>query len=174
MMKLPIKISSRHRGKILGLDSEAETMTLLGPAGETLEAVSWEVVIDFIQSSVKETRSHQAVRNYPRSRLAAKVRYVTPDHKHFDSVTCEIGGGGIFIEAHLPPKLGTALSLELILPDDPTMPINAQGKVAWIRPGEEHYVFFPGMGVQFTEISEKGRARLMTMVKTLDHARQGS
>jgi Tfp pilus assembly protein PilZ len=54
------------------------------------------------------------------------------------------------------------------------MPINAQGKVAWIRPGEEHYVFFPGMGVQFTEISEKGRARLMTMVKTLDHARQGS
>jgi hypothetical protein len=30
------------------------------------------------------------------------------------------------------------------------------------------------MGVQFTEISESGRERLMTMVKTLDHARQGS
>ena len=174
MMKLPIKISSRHRGKILGLDSEAETMTLLDPTGEPLEAVSWEAVIDFIQGSVKEVRSHQAVRNYPRSRLAAKVRYVTPDHKHFDSVTCEIGGGGIFIESHLPPQLGTALSLELILPDDPTAPIKAQGKVAWIRPGEEHYMFFPGMGIQFTEISETGRARLLTMVKTLDHARQGS
>ena len=174
MMKLPIKISSRHRGKVLGLDSEAETMTLLDPTGEPLEAVSWEAVIDFIQSSVKEVRSHQAVRNYPRSRLAAKVRYVTPDHKHFDSVTCEIGGGGIFIESHLPPQLGTALSLELILPDDPTAPIKAQGKVAWIRPGEEHYMFFPGMGIQFTEISETGRARLLTMVKTLDHARQGS
>ena len=174
MMKLPIKISSRHRGKVLGLDSEAETMTLLGPTGEPLEAVSWEAVIDFIQSSVKDVRSHQAVRNYPRSRLAAKVRYVTPDHKHFDSVTCEIGGGGIFIESHLPPQLGTALSLELILPDDPTAPIKAQGKVAWIRPGEEHYMFFPGMGIQFTEISETGRARLLTMVKTLDHARQGS
>ena len=174
MMKLPIKISSRHRGKVLGLDSEAETMTLLGPTGEPLEAVSWEAVIDFMQSSVKEVRSHQAVRNYPRSRLAAKVRYVTPDHKHFDSVTCEIGGGGIFIESHLPPQLGTALSLELILPDDPTAPIKAQGKVAWTRPGEEHYVFFPGMGVQFTEISDTGRARLLSMVKTLDHARQGS
>jgi type IV pilus assembly protein PilZ len=174
MMKLPIKISSRHRGKVLGLDSEAETMTLLGPTGESLGVVSWEAVTDFIQSSVKEARPPQAVRNYPRSRLAAKVRYVTPDRKHFDSVTCEIGGGGIFIETHLPPQLGTALTLELILPDDPTAPINAQGKVAWVRPGEEHYVFFPGMGVQFTEISETGRERLVTMVKTLDHVRQGS
>jgi uncharacterized protein (TIGR02266 family) len=99
---------------------------------------------------------------------------LTPDYKHFDSVTCEIGGGGVFIETHLPSQLGTALALELLLPDDPTTPINAQGKVAWIRTGEEHYAFFPGMGIQFTEISEEGRARLLSMVKALDHARQGS
>ena len=174
MMKLPIKISLRHRGIVLGLDSETETMTLLGPTGEPLGAVSWEVVTDFIQGYVKEAQSHRAVRDYPRSRLAAKVRCLTPDRKQFDSVTCEIGGGGVFIETRLPPQLGTVLALELILPDDPTAPINAQGKVAWIRPGEEHYAFFPGMGVQFTEISETGRARLLTMVKALDHARQGS
>ena len=174
MMKLPIKISLRHRGKVLGLDSETETMTLLGPTGEPLGAVSWEAVTDFIQGYVKEAQSNRAVRNYPRSRLAAKVRCLTPDHKQLDSVTCEIGGGGVFIETRLPPQLGTVLALELILPDDPTAPINAQGKVAWIRPGEEHYAFFPGMGVQFTEISETGRARLLTMVKALDHARQGS
>ena len=173
MMKLPIKISLRHRGKVLGLDNEAETITLLGPTGKPLGTVSWEAVIDFIQGSVKEARSHQAVRNYPRGRLAAKVRYVTPDDKQVDSVTCEIGGGGVFIETHLPPQLGTVLALELLLPDDPIEPIHAQGKVAWIRPGEEHYVFFPGMGVQFTEISDEGRARLLTMVKTLDHARHG-
>ena len=174
MMKLPIKISLRHRGKALGLDSEAETMTLLDPTGEPLGVVSWEAVIDFIQGYVKEARSHRAVRNYPRSRLAAKVRYLTGDHTHVDSITCEIGGGGVFIETHLPPQLGTALALELVLPDDPTAPINAQGTVAWVRPREEHYVFFPEMGVQFTEISEEGRARLLTMVKALDHARQGS
>jgi uncharacterized protein (TIGR02266 family) len=174
MAMLPVKISLRHRGKVLELDREAETMTLLGPTGDPLGAVPWEAVIDFVQGYVKETQSHRAVRNYPRSRLAAKVRFLTPDHKHLDSVTCEIGGGGVFIETHLPPQLGTALALELVLPDDPTTPINAQGTVAWIRPSEEHYVFFPGMGVQFTEISEEGRARLLTMVKTLDHARQGS
>ena len=174
MVMLPVKNSIRHRGKVLELDREAETMTLHGTKSEPLGAVPWDAVIDFVQGYLKETQSHRAVRNYPRSRLAAKVRFLTPDHKHLDSVTCEIGGGGVFIETHLPPQLGTALALELVLPDDPTAPINAQGTVAWIRPSEEHYVFFPGMGVQFTEISEEGRARLLTMVKTLDHARKGS
>ena len=173
-MKLPIKTSLRHQGKVLGLDKDAETMTLLDPTGKLLGTVSWESVVDLIQGSVKEARSHKAVRNYPRSRLAAKVRYVTQDQERFDGVTCEIGGGGIFIETYLPPQLGAALELELILPDDPTAPINAQGKVAWIRPKEERYVFFPGMGVQFTEISETGRERLLTMVKTLDQAGHGS
>ncbi|HEX6824929.1 MAG TPA: hypothetical protein VF077_01325, partial [Nitrospiraceae bacterium] len=98
MVKLPVKISSRHRGKVLELDSKVETMALLNPTGETLGVVSWDAVIDLIHSSIKEDRSHRAVRDYPRSRLAAKVRYVTPDDKQVDSVTCEIGGGGVFIE----------------------------------------------------------------------------
>lgn len=173
MMKFPIKTSSRHRGNILALDSETETITLFSPADKSLGAVSWEAVVDFVQDSVKETRPQRAARDYPRSRLAAKVRYVTQDDRQFDGVTCEIGGGGIFIETQLPPRLGTTLSLALVLPDDPTTPINAQGKVAWIRPNEERYVFFPGMGVQFTEISETGRERLLSMVKSLDHARKG-
>ncbi len=173
-MKLPIKTSLRHQGKVLGLDKEAETMTLLDQTGKPLGTVSWESVVDLIQGSVKEARPHKAVRNYPRGRLAAKVRYVTQGQERFDGVTCEIGGGGIFIESYLPPQLGTTLSLELILPDDPTAPIKAQGKVAWIRPNEERYIFFPGMGVQFTEISEAGRERLVTMVKTLDQADKGS
>lgn len=174
MMNLPVKISMRHRGKVLGLDSEAEKMTLVSPIGEQLGVVSWEAVVDFIQGHVGEGRSHQAARNHSRSHLAAKVRCLTPDHKHFDSVTCEIGGGGVFIETTLPSQIGTALALELVLPDDQTVPITAQGKVAWIRPREEHHVFFPGMGIQFTEISEKGRARIVTMVKSLDQARRGS
>ena len=173
-MKLPSKRSSRHRGKALELDSESETMKLIGPKGESLGAVSWDAVMDFIQGYVEEARSHRAVRNYPRSRLAVKVNYLTPDHKQFESVTGEIGGGGVFIESHLPPRVGTDLALELVLPDDPTVPINAKGKVAWVRPREEHYAFFPGMGVRFTEISEEGRARLLTMVKSLDQARKES
>ena len=155
------------------LDSEAETITLLGSRGEPLGSEPWEAVIDLIQSSVKEARSHRALRDFPRSRLAAKVRYSTPDNKHFESITCEVGGGGLFIETQLPPEVGSTLELELILPEDSGKPIKAQGKVAWIRPKDEHYVFFAGMGIQFTEISEEGRARVLTMVKALDQMRQG-
>ena len=67
MVMLPVKISLRHRGKVLELDREAETMTLLGPTGEPLGAVPWEAVINFIQGYVKEDQSHRAVRNYPQS-----------------------------------------------------------------------------------------------------------
>ena len=53
MVKLPVKISLRHRGKVLGLDSEVETMTLLNPTGEALGVVSWDTIIDLIHSSIK-------------------------------------------------------------------------------------------------------------------------
>ena len=61
--------------------------------------------------------------------------------------------------------------MELVLPDNPTLPINATGKVTWVRPQLEHYMFFPGMGVQFTDISEEARVRLVELVKSLAQAR---
>ena len=114
------------------------------------------------------------MRNYPRSQLAAKLRYAASDRTDFNGVTCEIGGGGIFIETTSPQSIGTDLSLELILPDDQAQPITARWKVAWIRPREERHVFYPGMGVQFTEISEESRARIVNMVKSLDNSRSRS
>ena len=170
-MKLPAKRSLRHKGKALELDNESETMSLIGPKDEPLGEVSWDAVMDFIQGYVEESRPHRAVRNFPRSRLAVRVSYLTPDNKQIKSITGEVGGGGVFIESNLPPRVGTDLALELVLPDDPTVPINAKGKVAWVRPREERYAFFPGMGVQFTEISEEGRQRLLNMIKSLDQAR---
>jgi hypothetical protein len=56
MVKLPVRISLRHRGKVLGLDSETETMTLLDPRNEPLGAVSWEAVIDFMHGYLKEPK----------------------------------------------------------------------------------------------------------------------
>ena len=119
------------------LDSEAETITLLGSRGEPLGSVPWEAVIDLIQSSVKEARSHRALRDFPRSRLAAKVRYSTPDNKHFESITCEVGGGGLFIETQLPPEVGSTLELELILPEDSGKP--SRRKAKW-----------PGLGLRMS------------------------
>ena len=172
-MKLPIKITSRHRGKSLELDSESETMTLIGPTGEKVGSVSWEDVIDFVQSCFGEDRPRR-LRSYPRCPLAVKVTYLTPGHDRVESLTGEIGGGGLFIESNAPLTVGTEIAMDVVLPDDPAVPIRAKGKVAWVRSRQERYVFFPGMGVQFTEISEKAREQLVDIVKSLDQARRGT
>ncbi|MBH0189754.1 MAG: hypothetical protein HP493_13205, partial [Nitrospira sp.] len=154
MLNLPVKISTRHNGKMLRLDSDAETMELIGPADEPLGRVSWEAMIDFIHNSNKTSRPQRPPRNYSRSPLAATLRYTTPGSTNSAGVTCEIGGGGIFIETSSPPQIGTILTQELALPDDPANPISAQGQVAWVRAEEQRHVLYPGMGIQFTEISD--------------------
>ncbi|MDH4327280.1 MAG: PilZ domain-containing protein [Nitrospira sp.] len=173
MLNLPVTVSTKHNGKALQLDSQAETMALIGPADEPLGTVSWEAVIDFIHSSSKTSHPQRPPRNHTRSPLAATLRYSTPGNKNSAGVTCEIGGGGIFIETAAPPKIGTILTLELALPDDPANPIIAQGQVAWVRPAEERHVLYPGMGVQFIKISDESRARIVNMVKLLDRSRSG-
>ena len=172
-MKLSVKNTSRHRGKTLELDNELETMTVITPTGEKRGPVSWEAVIDYISGHVEEGRPKR-LWNHPRSRLAVKVNYQTPDRKCFDSITGEIGGGGVFIESGTPARVGDEVAMKLVLPDDPTVPVQAKGKVAWVRPRQEHYMFYPGMGVQFTEISEEARTRLLDMIRSLEHTRQGS
>lgn len=174
MVQLPINHSAKHQGKSIRLDSATETLAVIGEADEHLGTIPWDAIIDFISGCSKPDRTPRPVRNYPRSQLAAKLRYAAPDRTDFNGVTCEIGGGGIFIETSSPQSIGTDLTLELVLPDDHTRPITARGKVAWIRPLEERHVFYPGMGVQFTEISDDARARIVTMVTSLDCSRSRS
>ena len=172
-MKLPVKASGRHRGKALQLDTESETITLLGPTDEKLGTAPWEAVIDYIEGYVEEARVRR-VRNYPRSPLAVKVRYQASASTPVDSLTAEIGGGGVFIESGTPLSVGTHIAMEFVLPEDPTMRVHARGKVAWVRPKPERSVLLPGMGVQFTDISEEGCARLLDIVKSLNQPRPGS
>jgi uncharacterized protein (TIGR02266 family) len=154
----------------LELDTDSETMTLLSSTDDRQGTVSWESVIEFIQASVEETGSKR-VRNYARSRLAVQVHYRTSDKTAVQTVTGEIGGGGVFIETGTPARLGDALKMDFVLPDNPNLPITATGKVAWIRPQSERYVFYSGMGVQFTDIAEDARKRLVSLIKSLEQAR---
>ena len=172
-MRLSVKHSSRHRGKKLELDDELETLTVITSTGEKGGSLSWEALIDYVSDNAEET-GPKRLRNQPRSSLAVKVRYQTPDYKCFESITGEIGGGGVFIESGAPAKVGDELEMALALPDNPTVPVHVKGKVAWVRSRPEHYVFYPGMGVQFTGISEEARTRLVNLVRSLKQTRQGS
>lgn len=167
-MKLPVSTGS-HQGKSLDVDSE--TITVLGPDGERIGTLTWETIIDHIVASAFDARLKKA-RKLPRTPLAVKVWYRTPDGKHFESLTEGIGGGGLFIESSTQFPPGTEIEVEFSLPDRPTERLRAKGQVAWVRTKPERYTFFPGMGVKFTEIPENARERVMEVVQSLTQSRQ--
>jgi uncharacterized protein (TIGR02266 family) len=169
-MKFPVTTTEGHEGKALRLDSDRETISLLGPKGELLGTIPWSAVIERILSTDDESRFAHA-RSHPRAPLALKVRYTTPEGKQFDSLTGGVGGGGLFIESSAPLKQGTELSVEFALPDRPWEKLQAKAKVAWTRNKPERYLLFPGMGVQFTDIAPEAREQLNELVNALNRNR---
>ena len=170
-MKIRILASELHRGKELDLDCEQETMTLLGEDGRPLGHASWDAIADFIRSA-GEQEGPRHVRAYPRAPLAVKVKCRTSEGKRFDGLTGGIGGGGLFIESSLPLPVGSELTVEFTLPDRPLEMITAKCKVAWVRPKPDRFTLYPGMGVQFTDIPQAARDRVMDLVKSLIQVRQ--
>jgi uncharacterized protein (TIGR02266 family) len=170
-MRLPVSVSELHVGKVLDLDCEQETLTVLNADGQPIGTVGWDSVIDFIQSnSVQEGTRH--IRAYPRAPLALKVKYNTKEGTRYDGLTGGIGGGGMFIESSLPLPVGSEISVEFSLPDRPLEFIQAKAKVAWVRAKPDRFTLYPGMGVQFTDISQKARQSVMELVKSLIQVRQ--
>ena len=66
------------------------------------------------------------------------------------------------------------LTLELVLSDDHTRPINARGTVTWIRPRKKRLAFYPKMGVQFTYIADDVQVHIVNMVTLLNNSRSRS
>lgn len=170
-MKLPVHTTKAHQGKTLELNCDQETITLVGQGGEPLGSVTWGSVIDYIQASRGQAGA-QHFRTQPRTPLAVKVRYSTPDGHQFESLTEGIGGGGLFIESGVPLPVGTTLTVEFTLPDRPSERLQATGRVVWVRTRPERQLLFPGMGVEFTDISLEASQRVVDLVTALNRTRQ--
>ncbi len=168
-MKYPVTSSLRHRGKVLELDSERETVTLLGINGEPIGSLSWDFVIDQILA-YRKLPVQKEVRAEPRISLAFRVRYNTPEGQRFESRAGGIGGGGLFIESQTPLRVGTKLAMEFMLPEKPSEWLPAKGVVAWVCPKADQYTFSPGMGVRFTEVEPSIRDRILELVKSAQSA----
>ena len=169
-MKFPVITTEGHEGKVLEMNASQEVITLHSATGELLGAQSWGAVIEQILAGDDDVRFAHA-RSHPRAPLAVKVRYTTPEGRQFDSLTGGIGAGGLFIESSAPLAPGTELSVEFALPDRPWEKHKAKAKVAWTRNKPERHLFFPGMGVQFTNIDEKARNELLRLVAALNRSR---
>lgn len=169
-MKFPVTATPQYQGKILGIDCDQETLSLFDDKGRRLGIVSWGSIIEHILSIDEESRFAHS-RLHPRAPLAIKVHCVTPEGKHFDSLTGGIGGGGLFIESSTPLPPGTELRVEFALPDRPGEKFETRAKVAWIRSKPERYLLFPGMGIQFTDIDQNAQKRLIDLVESLNRIR---
>ncbi|MDH4327309.1 MAG: TIGR02266 family protein [Nitrospira sp.] len=164
-MKYPIASSLRHRGKALELDESRELVTLLGINGEPIGSLSWDFVMDQIMA-YRKLPAQKEVRSEPRISLAFRVRYNTPEGQRFESRAGGISGGGMFIESLKPLPVGTKLAMEFSLPEKPEEWLPTKGVVAWVCPKADQYTFSPGMGVQFTEVPQEIRDRILELVKS--------
>jgi len=169
-MRLPVITTLIHKGKALELDCERELITVRGSKGEKLGSVTWASIIEQARP-LPEPDRWKELRDQPRLSLVLKVRYTTAGGKTIESRAGGIGGGGLFIESVSPLPVGTGISLEFALPDQPAEWLHAKGAIAWVCPKPDHYTFSPGMGVQFTDIQLDARARIVELVKSLRGAR---
>jgi uncharacterized protein (TIGR02266 family) len=165
-VKFPVVSSNRHKGKTLEVDPAGEKITLVGINGEPMGSLAWDFIVDQILTYRKSQQSREA-RCEPRITLAIRVKYHTPEGIQFESRAGGIGGGGLFIESLAPLAVGTKLTMEFTLPENPGEWLPAKGIVAWVCPKADQYTFSPGMGVRFVDIAMETRNRVLSLVHSV-------
>ncbi|TAJ28832.1 MAG: hypothetical protein EPO64_04340 [Nitrospirae bacterium] len=163
---LSVALTEAHKGKVLEVDREEETFTLVGSDGDVLGTVHWVTVMEWIQALNRKVHPVEA-RTHRRVSVLIRVQYRTPDGAKIDGRASGVGGGGLFIESTAPFPVGTKITLSFALPNRPTEWLEAKGVVSWVCPKADQYTLFPGMGVKFTEISDKVRDRVTELAGSL-------
>lgn len=96
-------------------------------------------------------------RFYRRIRRKFSIRCMN-ESIHFAGISCDICPDGVFVMTNhlLPPR--SIVEMEIWIDED--TPAKCRGQVVWVNRGQ--VVYYPaGFGVQFTEIPEAFRKRLL-------------
>ncbi len=99
-----------------------------------------------------------ATRKYPRLDVTFPVEFWEGSKKH-ESQVKSIGGGGMFVAAPDSPSAGEILRIKF-RPAKNAALIKAAARVCYSVPGQ-------GMGLEFTDISERNRQTLLRWICTL-------
>jgi len=127
--------------------------------GESVFLDDSEPVVGVIETEVERRRSS-------RSPLVVRVAYSTVDAL-FSEFSRNINEGGLFIETETPPPTDTRVALQFQLPGSEE-PIQARGRVAWIRPASAEGP--AGMGVEFEHLGSDARRHIDMLVRRLRSA----
>ncbi len=107
-----------------------------------------------------EQRSHQ--------RYRCRVALGWTSKSSFYTGLChDISVGGLFIATYQLLPTGTAMEVEIRLPDEEGL-IRVAGEVRWTRPDSPRRECPIGMGVQFVDLEEEDRRRIERFIARRD------
>lgn len=165
-MDFPIVKSPQYKGFFLRIDTQEENLSLFNGQGEFVKSVKLEELVSFLMESRKSTK-----RKNLRTLMAVKIKYQSASGPWKESITGTLGTGGLFIETPAPLDKGSELSVEFTLPDSPLKVIKTKGKVVWTRNQFEKVLYFPGMGIEFSDLSNEERDAISRLIKTINKSR---
>ncbi|MFQ5456772.1 MAG: PilZ domain-containing protein [Nitrospirota bacterium] len=169
-MNLLLKKSEKYKGYSLDIDHINESISIVDRKKNVICKVSLdEIIVNIVDSFDYYINK----RKEPRVPLAIKIKYIDEDGKGHEGITSTLGGGGLFIESPAPLHPGSNVQLEFVLPDKEGGDIKAEGRVVWNRPNFERIINFPGMGIQFTNISDREKKNLVKFVNSVKKWRGG-
>ncbi len=96
-------------------------------------------------------------------RVSSRFEVAVKDAGHMQKLFIKnISGGGLYIETHRPPALGTKLELDLALPNFNKV-VHAIVEVAWSNPRGSNDLP-PGMGVKFVNLPADARKKIQSLI----------
>lgn len=99
-------------------------------------------------------------RKFPRHHFIAEIQYKSNSPK-MKARIADISEGGIFIDTVTPLERNMTVNFSFYIPDScPTIAISGRGRVAWVD-------MTVGMGIEFLEVDETSRRRIVNYLKSL-------
>jgi len=164
-VKFLLRKSKRYHGYSVRINPEDESLAIEDPGGNEVAAL---VLEDFLARLGATSNGFK--RKFPRLGMGIFVKYLDAEGDLRQAIASTIGGGGLFIEGLDPLPKGTRTRLEFSLPASRNV-IIAEANVVWVRKNFIQRVRFPGMGLEFSEISDEARAELLEFVNRFNRER---
>jgi uncharacterized protein (TIGR02266 family) len=119
--------------------------------------------------------SKENAKQGPPSRRSPRLHHevmvgVTSEHGSFSGWGTNLSSGGVFVNSHSAPPVGTPVTVLLQLPGEDECKLT--GRVAWSQPSGPG-VDEPGMGIEFVDAGEEARELVGAMVQKLTHDLSG-
>lgn len=111
---------------------------------------------------MKTRMSTDERRVFNRAALQASINW-TSESNFYTGFTNDISEGGIFVATHTLQEINSTMELEFSIPDGQD-PIKAIGIVRWIREYNPDSDAEPGMGLQFTNLTDQDKGRIQAFV----------